>query len=42
MVTMEEHKKSNPFSKANLTTLNHNSFNMIEAIGLKIIAARSP
>jgi hypothetical protein len=29
-------------SKAHLTTLNLNNFKMIEAIGLKIIASRSP
>jgi hypothetical protein len=29
-------------SKAHLTTLNINKFKMIEAMGLKIIASRSP
>jgi hypothetical protein len=30
------------FSKAHLTTLKFNNFKMIEAVGLKIIASRSP
>jgi len=30
------------FSKAHLTTLNLSNFKMIEAMGLKIIASRSP
>jgi hypothetical protein len=36
-------KNPNPkFSKAHLTNLNVNNFKMIEAMGLKIIALRSP
>jgi hypothetical protein len=36
-------KDPNPqFSKAQLTTLNLNNFKMNEAMGLKIIASRSP
>jgi hypothetical protein len=42
VVTME-HKQSKPLlSKALLTRLNNNKFKMIEAMGLKIIATRSP
>jgi hypothetical protein len=41
-VTME-HKNPNPLlRKAHLTTLNINKFKVIEAMGLKIIASRSP
>jgi hypothetical protein len=41
MVTME-HKNTNPqFSKAHLT-VNLNNFKTIEAMGLKVIASRSP
>jgi hypothetical protein len=43
MVTMEHKKNANPqLSKAHLTTLNLSNFNMIEAMGIKIIATRSP
>jgi hypothetical protein len=42
MVTME-YKRSKPISeKAHLTKLNINKCKMIEAMGLKIIASRSP
>jgi hypothetical protein len=42
MVTME-HKQTKPkFSKARLTNLNLNTFKIIETMGLKIIASRSP
>jgi hypothetical protein len=42
MVTME-HKNTNPqFSKPHLTILNLNNFKIIEAMGLAIIASRSP
>jgi hypothetical protein len=41
MVTME-HNPNPQFSKAHLTTLNLNNFKIIEAMGLKIIASRSP
>jgi hypothetical protein len=37
-----EHNPNPQFSKAHLTTLNFNNFKMIEAMGLKIIASRSP
>jgi hypothetical protein len=37
-----EHNNPNPqFSKAYLTILNLNSFKIIEAMGLKVIASRS-
>jgi hypothetical protein len=41
MVTME-HNPNQQFSKAHLTTLNLNNFKIIKAMGLKIIASRSP
>jgi hypothetical protein len=41
MVTMEHNPKPK-FSKAYLTALNLSNFKMIEAVGLKIIALRSP
>jgi hypothetical protein len=41
MVTVE-HNPNPQFSKAHLKTLNLNNFKMIEFIGLKIIASRSP
>jgi hypothetical protein len=41
MVTIEHNPKT-LLSKAHLTNLNLNNFKMIEAIGLKIIASRSP
>jgi hypothetical protein len=41
MVTME-HNPNPQFSKAHLTNLNLNNLKMIEAMGLKIIASRSP
>jgi hypothetical protein len=31
-----------PLSKAHLTTLNLNNFKMVEIMGLKVIAVRSP
>jgi hypothetical protein len=37
-----EHNRNPQFSKAQLTTLNINDFKMIESMGLKIIASRSP
>jgi hypothetical protein len=38
-----EHKNTYPhFSKAHLTNLNLSNFKMIEAMGLKIIASKSP
>jgi hypothetical protein len=37
-----EHNPNAHFSKAHLTALNHNNFKMMEAMGLKIIASRSP
>jgi hypothetical protein len=43
MVTMEQTNNPNPqFSKAHITTLNLDNFKMIEAMGLKITALRSP
>jgi hypothetical protein len=41
MVTME-HNPNTLLSKAHVTTLNINKLKMIEAMGLKIIASRSP
>jgi hypothetical protein len=41
MVTME-YNLNPQFSKARLTALNPNNFKMIEAMGLKITASRSP
>jgi hypothetical protein len=41
MITME-HNPNPQFSKAQPTTLNLNNFKLIEAMGLKIIALRSP
>jgi hypothetical protein len=42
MVTME-HKQSKPtVNRVHLTILNLNNFKTIEAMGLKIIASRSP
>jgi hypothetical protein len=42
MVTME-HKQSKPtVNRVHLTNLNLNNFKIIEAVGLKIIASRSP
>jgi hypothetical protein len=37
-----EHNSNAHFSKAHLTALNLNNFKMMEAMGLKIIASRSP
>jgi hypothetical protein len=37
-----EHNPNPQFSKAHLTTQNLNNFKMIEAMGLEIIALRSP
>jgi hypothetical protein len=38
-----EHNNPNPqFSKVHLTTLNLNNFKIVEAMGLKIIALRTP
>jgi hypothetical protein len=37
-----EHNPNPQFRMAHLTNLNLNNFKMIEAIGLKIIALRSP
>jgi hypothetical protein len=42
MVTMEHKNPNTLLSKALLTTLNLNNFKIIEAMGLKIIASRSP
>jgi hypothetical protein len=41
MVTME-HNTNPQFSKAHLTNLKLNNFKIIAAMGLKIIASRSP
>jgi hypothetical protein len=41
MVAME-HNPNSQFSEAHLTNLNLNNFKMIESMGLKIIASRSP
>jgi hypothetical protein len=42
MVTVECKNPNPQFSKVYLTTLNLNNFKIIEAMGLKIIASRSP
>jgi hypothetical protein len=41
MVTME-HNTNGQFSKAHLTNLTFNNSKITEAIGLKIIASKSP
>jgi hypothetical protein len=41
MVIME-HNPNPKFSRAHLRSLNLNNFKMIEAMGLRIIASRSP
>jgi hypothetical protein len=41
MVTVE-HNTNRQFNKAYLKTLNLNNFKMVEAMGLQIIASRSP
>jgi hypothetical protein len=42
MVTVERKQLKPEVSKAYLTTLNLSSYKMIEAMGLKMIASRSP
>jgi hypothetical protein len=42
MVTMEHKQSKQLLSKAHLKKLNINKFKMIEAMGLEIIASRSP
>jgi hypothetical protein len=42
MVTMEINNPYPQFSKPHLTTLKLNNFKIIEAMGLKSIASRSP
>jgi hypothetical protein len=42
MVTVDVNNTNAQFSKALLTNMNLNNFKMIEAMGLKIIATRSP